>query len=454
MNLVALTGAVLLLALGGVCEAKRLALVIGNDDYANVQTLKKAVADAKTYAEVLKDTGFDQVLLRINLPRASMDEAIATFLDEIQPGDVAVFAYSGHGWSDGKQDYILGTDIPRSGSEELLARLSTPLKNGINGVLDDMDRRGASLKIAIIDACRDNPFLADGARGLGLNRGLALIAPPAGTFVVFSAGAGQRALDQLSESDPDPNSVFTRVFAPLLRSKIPLQDAVKAAQKKVVALADGINEKQQPAYYDEVIGSVCLAGDCETPSSDVSAKVPSTDAASGKETATMAASIPKFKGKFTDTDLYNMDFIHFLEQHDGKIVYLDATMDMTLLADPNFVVENQCGFDRFKGLSHWEDYYLHLSGRQIPLPTREDGKNGSIYDEGGDDYKKVAISCKYTLVLDALKNQFEFSHIGTGSNFMPIRGFYEVTVSQRGAYIELKLKEQEAPLTLRLEMAK
>src|SRR5262249_10920567 len=77
-----------------------------------------------------------------------------------------------------------------------------------------------------------------------------------------SAGTGQTALDALSNSDPDPNSVFTRVFIPLLKSKLPLQDATKQAQSQVVALARTIDHDQQPAYYDEVIGAACLSGDC------------------------------------------------------------------------------------------------------------------------------------------------------------------------------------------------
>src|SRR5262249_45831863 len=136
----------------------RVALVIGNDQYQNLPKLAKAVADARTYAELLKAKGFDEVILKSDLSRDKLDEAIASFLDQIQPGDTAVFAYSGHGWSDGAQNYIVGTDAPLTGSQDFLARISIPLKNGINGIIDEMDQKGATLKVAVIDACRDNPF--------------------------------------------------------------------------------------------------------------------------------------------------------------------------------------------------------------------------------------------------------------------------------------------------------
>src|SRR5579871_1429974 len=131
---------------------RRVALVIGNDYYENLPKLRKAVADADSYAEVLKAKGFDQVILEHDLTRGKLDEAIATFLDQIQPGDTALFAYSGHGWSDGTQNYIVGTDAPAGGSQDLLTRISIPLRNGVNGILDALDQKGAALKVAIIDA--------------------------------------------------------------------------------------------------------------------------------------------------------------------------------------------------------------------------------------------------------------------------------------------------------------
>ena len=248
--------------LASPAAAKKLALVIGNDTYQHIQPLQKAAADARAYVVVLREKGFG-VTDRFNLDRAGLDQAIAGFIEAIAPGDTAVLVYSGHGWSDGAQNFILGIDAPAGASPEFLARISIPLKNGNNGVIDDMERRGAALKVAIIDACRDNPFAPPpGQKGYGLTRGLAPMQVPNGTFVVYSAAANQTALDRLSESDPDPNSVFSRVFLPLLRADMSLQEAIKATQIKVVALAGTIQAVQKPAYYDEVIGNACLSGEC------------------------------------------------------------------------------------------------------------------------------------------------------------------------------------------------
>ncbi|MGH6923362.1 MAG: caspase family protein, partial [Propylenella sp.] len=272
--------ATLLVAPVSAQAARRVALVIGNDAYQNLPALEKAAADAEGYANLARQKGFDEVIGRTNLTRQEMDIAIAEFLQAIQPGDTAVFVYSGHGWSDGAQNYLVGVDAPKQAAQALLARISIPLQNGINGILDEVAQRGASLKVAIIDACRDNPFAPEASgRSIGLGRGLARVDPPGGTFVVFSAGAGQVALDRLSDADPNPNGVFTRVFLPLLGADMPLLDAVKTAQQEVYALARDVRHNQEPAYYDQVRGKACLSASCDAPAAPqpTPAPLPSMD---------------------------------------------------------------------------------------------------------------------------------------------------------------------------------
>ena len=184
---------------------RRVALVIGNDDYQHIDKLQKAKADATAYAAVLRGKGFS-VQEGYDLSMLEMSSAVADFVQKINPGDTAVFVYSGHGWSDGAHNYLVGVDVPGRATEELLTRLSLPLRNGVDGVLDDLERKNAGLKAAIIDACRDSPFRPPpGERGYALARGLKPQSVE-GSFIIYSAGEGQSAMDRLSDADSIPTA--------------------------------------------------------------------------------------------------------------------------------------------------------------------------------------------------------------------------------------------------------
>lgn len=264
----------LILLLAFPAQARNLAFVVGNDSYQNVPPLQKARSDAQGYASFFADKGFE-VHLHTDVDQRGMVFALATFLDAIQPGDTVVFAFSGHGWSNGSENFLVPVDIRQGGSQTLVEKESFVLKNGFNGILDEIARRGPSLTVAIIDACRDNPFQSpDGTRSLGLSRGLVPVQAPSGTFIAFSAGAGQTALDRLSDDDTAQFSIFTRNFLQELGKPQDLQTAFKATQLAVNELARTVGHAQRPAYYDEVIGSACLTGRC-----DVAAPVPAVPVA-------------------------------------------------------------------------------------------------------------------------------------------------------------------------------
>ncbi len=253
---------VCLFAFSGPSVAKSLGLVIGNDRYQNVPALQKAGEDAQGYAEYFRMLGFD-VTLAFDLTGREMTVALATFLDRIEPGDTVAFVFSGHGWSDGRENFLVPVDIAPSGSETLLSKDSIPLRNGFNGIVDEISKRGARFTLAIIDACRDNPFAAEGnTRSIGIARGLAPVVVPRGTFLAFSAGAGQMALDRLSDGESTRYSVFTRYFLQELAKPQSVQAAFKQTQQLVNTEAERVGHAQRPAYYDEVVGIACLHENC------------------------------------------------------------------------------------------------------------------------------------------------------------------------------------------------
>jgi len=233
--------------------AKRVALVIGNNAYKNVSVLEKAENDAQSMGDSLKALGFS-VILQKNLNRRSFNQNLQLFLSQLKAGDEALLFYAGHGVEIQGQIYLLPTDIPDAtpGQESFVKSEAI----GVNNVIDEIGRRKVRLSMLILDACRNNPFKTAGTRSLGRTRGLGTMSePPEGTFILYSAGFGQSALDRLSDSDPHPNSVFTRSLLPMMQKPgLKLSDAAKQLRRNVMKMASTVSHKQIPAYYDQVIG--------------------------------------------------------------------------------------------------------------------------------------------------------------------------------------------------------
>jgi formylglycine-generating enzyme required for sulfatase activity len=241
----------------------RLALVIGINRYpklTNEQQLKKAVSDAGGIKVALESLGFE-VYDGIDLDRSSLVHQINDFESRIGRGDTVFFFFAGHGVAINGENFLLPADVPppKEGQQSLLCDLAYSVTT-----LVDRFKTKAGLLVTVLDACRNNPFERSGTRSLKLGRGLApMQVVPTGTFILYSAAAGQEALDRLDEEDPDENSVFTRVFLKRVKQRnLPLTNLVQRVRKEVRDLASKVGHEQHPAYYDEVIDSdtVFLAG--------------------------------------------------------------------------------------------------------------------------------------------------------------------------------------------------
>ncbi len=265
----------------------RVALVVGNDAYPNLpanQQLRKAGNDARAMAALLRQLGFD-TLLGLNLGRSDINLKLQELANKVQPGDTAAVFFAGHGIRVDGLNYLLPADVPRirSGQEAFLKSESVR----VDMITDTLNARGARITLLILDACRDNPFQDSKGRSVGGTRGLARMAPAQGTFIMFSAGAGQQALDRLSDSDENPNSVFTRTLLPLMREPgLEIGELAKRVKRGVnkLALSSGGHE-QTPAVYNEMLNDFFLAGGKgKEPEPQVAAKTPAPPAATRQST--------------------------------------------------------------------------------------------------------------------------------------------------------------------------
>ncbi|WP_423066943.1 caspase family protein [Devosia sp. CN2-171] len=247
----------LLLLAPAQAMAARLALVIGIDSYESLSPLDRAVGDARAMAQRLGELGFG-VTEVLNPNRRDLSLAITAFRQSLKPGDMAFVHYSGHGVEINGRNLLLPRDmpLPTMGAEDFLISESIDL----NDLMTRIAESGATVRIFVIDACRNNPFPERGVRGVGGVGGLAITTPPNGTFVLYSAGFRQTALDRLNADDMASTSVYTRVL--LEQLAVPgasISDVARGVRGKVAALAESVGHQQSPAYYDELNQEVVLS---------------------------------------------------------------------------------------------------------------------------------------------------------------------------------------------------
>ena len=235
----------------------RKALVVGVGEYHEVHDLPKTIADANAYEVVLaNDLGFEVTKL-IDPTFDDFYNGLDTFLETIQKDDQVAFIFSGHGWSDGSQNYLALKDAPLKSSERILQRLSAAVNAD---VLDEIRARNPSLVFAVIDACRNNPFDL-GKKSVA--KGLIPQQTIPGTVVVYAAGANEEALERLNPSDENPNSVFTRTLLPKLKEPAtPLMRIISEARDETDVLASSVSHQQRPAVYTDLSIDFCFAESC------------------------------------------------------------------------------------------------------------------------------------------------------------------------------------------------
>lgn len=230
-----------------VSFAQRKALVIGNDLYKHVPTLNNAGADAEAMAKSLEAVGY-KVFKHLNLDEKEFKKVLRDFRQNLNGGDEVLFFFAGHGVQLGNANYLLPTDV--QGDHEDQVKDDAIL---LQKVLDDLEDKKTKFTLAVIDACRDNPFKGKG-RAIG-GRGLAPTSAATGQMIMFSAGSGQQALDRLGDSDKDKNGLFTRIFVKeMLKPGLSVDRVLRNVRTEVVRLARSVGHEQTPALYDQAIG--------------------------------------------------------------------------------------------------------------------------------------------------------------------------------------------------------
>lgn len=164
-SLAHLCALVLLLGCGATAHAKRVALVIGNDNYQQVTRLEEAGNDADAMARELQAAGFE-VRKHRDLNFKQIVVALEAFFDQIKGGDEVAVFYAGHGVQTERGSYLLPTDVEGETQSQI-----EKVSYSVNGLLEELDKVKPRFSLVIVDTCRDNPLRSRG-RTVGIARGL------------------------------------------------------------------------------------------------------------------------------------------------------------------------------------------------------------------------------------------------------------------------------------------
>lgn len=195
----------------GNATAKRVALVIANSEYEHTDKLLNPANDARALADAFKRLNFDSVTLKENLDYRNLRLALKDFANESSGAELALVYFAGHGIEVSGQNYLIPTDARLDSANDVdFEGIALPsVMSSVEGA--------QTLKMVILDACRNNPFRSRmfqrrGTRSIG--RGLAKVEPDRNTLVAFAAKEGTVALDGDGKHSPYANALLQVIEEP------------------------------------------------------------------------------------------------------------------------------------------------------------------------------------------------------------------------------------------------
>ena len=168
-----------------------------------------------------------------------MIAALKTFGKAADTADWAVIYYAGHGMEMAGENYLVPVDASLASDRDVPDEAIS-----LDRVLSAVE--GANkLRLVVLDACRNNPFLAKmqkTAATRAIGRGLARVEPSQATLVAFAAKDGSVASDGDTGNSPFAVSFAKRV----VESGVEINKVFRLVRSDVLAATDNV---QEPFLY-------------------------------------------------------------------------------------------------------------------------------------------------------------------------------------------------------------
>lgn len=217
----------------------RIALVIGNGAYQHVKHLKNPPNDATLLAQTLKKLGFE-VIVGTDKSQREMKQLVREFGQRLRAaGGVGLFYFAGHGVQAMGHNYLIPVDADIQTEADL-----EDVAVDVNYVLSMMDDAQYALNIAVLDACRNNPF----ARSFrSAQEGLAQVKAPTGTLIAYATAPDSVAFDGGGANSPYAEELTKQMQV----SGVLLETMLRRVAEQVSSRSAG---RQEPWYSANVKG--------------------------------------------------------------------------------------------------------------------------------------------------------------------------------------------------------
>ena len=219
--------------------AERVALVVGNAAYAHAPRLANPLNDAADVGVALQRLGFTVDRLD-NADKAELEQALHKLSQAAAGSQIALVFYAGHGIEVDKHNFLVPVSA-RLASEQDVEFETVPLELVMRAV-----GRASGLGLVILDACRENPFVASMRRSQAtrsIGRGLARVDPPGQALVWYAAREGQVA----SDGGGQRNSPYAAAL--LAHIETPGLEVMQLFREVRDTVLESTAKKQEPFVY-------------------------------------------------------------------------------------------------------------------------------------------------------------------------------------------------------------
>ena len=227
---------------------RRVALVIGNSTYRNASPLPNTINDANAVAALFRSVGFEVVNSRNELGVLEFKRAVREFLITAETADIAVVYYAGHGMEVNGANFLIPVDARLARDYDV--EDEAVALDRIVWALQPVRR----LRLILLDACRDNPFVARLQRSVSTRA-----APKNGlgklddvstdTLVAYAAKEGSVSYDGSGSNSPFAAALLKHIAEPGLDIRI----ALGRVRDEVLRTTAG---RQEPFIYGSLGGSI------------------------------------------------------------------------------------------------------------------------------------------------------------------------------------------------------